>query len=58
MAMASSILPRDSRATGLATVTTSYSLARFASSLLFGAIWYGAGLAAAVVLRHSGSSPP
>jgi MFS family permease len=47
-AMASSLLPRDVRATGLSVVMTATSLARLLASVIFGAIWVLVGVHAAV----------
>jgi MFS family permease len=50
MAMASAVLPPHLRGTGLATVVTVSSLARFASSLAFGAVWVVVGVDAALLV--------
>jgi MFS family permease len=39
MALASSLLPRELRASGLALLTTGTNLASFAASALFGLLW-------------------
>jgi hypothetical protein len=39
MALASGVLPGSLRSSGLALVTTSTALARFVSSVAFGALW-------------------
>jgi MFS family permease len=49
MALASSVLPESLRSSGLALVTTSTALARFGSSLAFGACWTAWGPRAAIV---------
>ena len=54
MAMASAVLPPRVRGTGLATLVTVSSLARFASSLAFGAVWFGLGVDAALVVFLAG----
>lgn len=44
MAAASSILPDESRATGVAMVTTAVAIARLLASMLFGYMWGGFGV--------------
>lgn len=48
-ALGSAALPDEVRASGLAVLTTATNLARFASSLAFGALWTFAGLQTAVL---------
>lgn len=48
MALASGILPAGMRATGLALIVTSTSLARLLASILFGTVWTVAGIETAV----------
>jgi MFS family permease len=47
-ALASALVPESVRASGIATAQTVVALARFASSLLFGALWFNLGRGAAV----------
>ena len=47
-ALTSQLVPADVRASGIATAQTVQALARFGSSLVFGALWTGLGRAAAV----------
>ena len=47
-ALAASLLPKESRARGLALLATTASLARLAASVGFGALWSEAGFGAAV----------
>jgi hypothetical protein len=42
-ALVSRLVPADARGTGIASAQTVVVLARFASSLLFGALWVGLG---------------
>jgi MFS family permease len=49
MALASSLLPRELRASGLALLTTGTNLASFAASALFGALWTVFGFHTAVL---------
>ena len=50
MAIASPLLPEETRGSGLAFVTTGTTLSRLFGSLAFGALWTFAGLNAAVVV--------
>jgi MFS family permease len=50
MALASPLLPEETRGSGLALVTTGTTLARLFGSLAFGALWTLAGLNAAVIV--------
>lgn len=54
MALASRVVPRPRRATGLALVATVVAAARFASSLGFGVLWARLGPGAAVVVYLAG----
>lgn len=47
-ALASTLVPAPMRASGIATAQTVVAVSRFASSLLFGALWTGLGRATAV----------
>ena len=47
-ALASTLVPAPMRASGIATAQTVVALARFASSLVFGALWTGLGRSTAV----------
>jgi MFS family permease len=47
-ALSSTLVPAPVRASGIATAQTVVALARFASSLLFGALWVGLGRSTAV----------
>jgi MFS family permease len=47
-ALSSTLVPSSMRASGIATAQTVVAVARFASSLLFGALWTGLGRATAV----------
>jgi MFS family permease len=46
-ALASAVVPAEVRASGIATAQTAVAAARFASSLVFGALWTGLGRAPA-----------
>ena len=50
MAIASPLLPEETRGSGLALVTTGTTLSRLFGSLAFGALWTFAGLDTAVVV--------
>jgi MFS family permease len=49
-ALVSRLVPAESRGTGIASAQTVVALARFASSLLFGALWVGLGRQEALVV--------
>ena len=49
-ALVSKLVPAESRGTGIASAQTVVALARFASSLLFGALWVGLGRQEALVV--------
>jgi hypothetical protein len=50
MALASAVVPPELRASGLALLVTMTSVGRLLGSVLFGALWTGASLRAAVVV--------
>jgi hypothetical protein len=50
MALASSVLPADLRATGLALLTTGTGLARLLASALYGAAWAWLGVERALAI--------
>ena len=58
MALASGLLPRSRRGSGLALLTTATSLSRLLASVLFGTLWtrYGVGTAIPVFLVALGAA--
>jgi MFS family permease len=56
MALASTVLPPQQRAGGMALLTTGTSLARLAGSILFGLLWTWRGVGFAVALSLAGLS--
>jgi len=56
MALASTVLPPEQRAGGMALLTTGTSLARLAGSILFGLLWTWRGVGFAVALSLAGLS--
>jgi predicted MFS family arabinose efflux permease len=50
MALASTLLPEELRASGLSLVVSVTSLARLVASIAFGAVWAAAGIQAAIVV--------